>query len=217
MAYPPLVSIVIRSTDRQVFLAQALKSIEAQSYNSIEVILVAACAAHSQVPSQIGAFPLHFIDSPCSLSRSNAANIGLKHCQGDYILLLDDDDFIFPKHIEKLVLGMLELEPSYQNLVAVFTDYEVVDAELRNPRPSGSPKYDALKLLCGNFMTTNTVLFSRHVLDLGCSFDPSLDVFEDWDFWIQLSQHGIFKKIEGVSAYYRIHNSSGVHLSLIHI
>jgi len=211
MAYPPLVSIVIRSTDRQVFLAQALKSIEAQSYSHIEVILVAACAAHSEVPGHVGAFPLRFIDSPCNVSRSDAANIGLKHCQGAYILFLDDDDFIFPKHIEKLVLGMLELEPSYQNLVAVFTDYEVVDAELLNPRPSGSPKYDALMLLCGNFMTINSVLFRRHVLDLGCAFDPSLDVFEDWDFWIQLSQHGIFKKIEGVSAYYRIHNSSGVH------
>ena len=211
MAYPPLVSIVIRSTDRQVFLAQALKSIEAQSYSHIEVILVAACAAHSEVPGHVGAFPLRFIDSPCNVSRSDAANIGLKHCQGAYVLLLDDDDFIFPKHIEKLVSAMLELAPSHQDLVAVFTDYEVVDAELRNPRPSGSPKYDALKLLCGNFMTINTVLFSRHVLDLGCAFDPSLDVFEDWDFWIQLSQHGIFKKIEGVSAYYRIHNSSGVH------
>ena len=211
MAYPPLVSIVIRSTDRQVFLAQALKSIEAQSYKYIEVILVAACAAHSQMPSHIGAFPLHFIDSPCKVSRSDAANIGLKHCQGTFILFLDDDDFIFPEHVEKLVLAMLELATSHQNLVAVFTDYEVVDGELQNPRPSGSPKYDALKLLCGNFMTINSVLFSRHVLDLGCAFDPSLDVFEDWDFWIQLSQHGIFKKIEGVSSYYRIHNSSGVH------
>jgi glycosyltransferase involved in cell wall biosynthesis len=211
MAHLPLVSIVIRSTDRQVFLAQALKSVEDQSYKNIEIVLVAACPDHTPAPLQIGAFPLHFIDSQSRVSRSDAANIGLKHCHGSHILILDDDDTIFPQHVEKLVSAFLEQKLKHPDLLAVFTDYEVVDGELQNPRPSGSPNYDPLKLLCSNFMTTNCVLFDRQVLDLGCAFDPSLDVFEDWDFWIQLSQYGLFKKVEGVSAYYRIHQSSGVH------
>jgi hypothetical protein len=41
--------------------------------------------------------------------------------------------------------------------------------------------------------------------------DESLDVFEDWDFWLQLCQlTETFKHVPGVSANYRIDSQSGV-------
>ena len=211
MSKPLLVSVLIRSTDRKSFLEQALTSVANQTYNSIEVVLISAIPSHSQPPTQAGIFPIRFIDSDVYLTRSDAANRGLQNSSGDYLLILDDDDIIFPEHIQKLVEAMKEFDLTCEKLVAVFTDYEVVDSDLKSPRASGSPHYNPLKLLCGNFMTTFSVLFKRQVLDQGCSFDRSLAVYEDWDFWIQLSQCGEFKKVEGVSAYYRIHESSGVH------
>ena len=211
MSKPELVSVLIRSTDMKSYLEQSLKSVADQTYTSIEVVLISAVPNHSHPPTHAGNYPIRFIDSDVLLQRSDAANQGLQNSRGDYLLILDDDDFIFPEHIQKLVEAMKEYDLSCENLVAVFTDYEVVDSDLKSPRASGSPNYNPLKLLCGNFMTTFSVLFKRQVLDQGCSFDRSLAVYEDWDFWIQVSQCGELKKVEGVSAYYRIHESSGVH------
>ena len=30
----------------------------------------------------------------------------------------------------------------------------------------------------------------RSVLQQGCRFDPELEIYEDWDFWLQLTQLG---------------------------
>jgi len=38
-----------------------------------------------------------------------------------------------------------------------------------------------------------------------------LDCYEDWDFWLQASLLGNFVFTPGISGYYRIHHSSGVH------
>ena len=69
--------------------------------------------------------------------------------------------------------------------------------------------FDELRLLAGNLMPPHAVLFRHDVIDLGCRFDESIDLFEDWDFWQQIARHSTFAHVLGVSAYYRIHASSG--------
>jgi GT2 family glycosyltransferase/glycosyltransferase involved in cell wall biosynthesis len=69
--------------------------------------------------------------------------------------------------------------------------------------------FDATQIVAGNFIPIHALLFSRKLLGLGCRVDESFDVYEDWDFWIQISQHGDFLKIAGLSAIYRITTQSG--------
>jgi GT2 family glycosyltransferase len=57
----------------------------------------------------------------------------------------------------------------------------------------------------------HTVLFDLSLRQEGCKFDEGLDIFEDWDFWLQVSLHTDFFYVPKATAYYRIHNSSGVH------
>ena len=47
------------------------------------------------------------------------------------------------------------------------------------------------------------MLFARELLDQGCRFDENFDIFEDWDFWLQLSQHTDFHHIDKCTAFYR--------------
>jgi GT2 family glycosyltransferase/glycosyltransferase involved in cell wall biosynthesis len=48
------------------------------------------------------------------------------------------------------------------------------------------------------------VLFSMHAASRTAGFDESLPIFEDWDFWIQLSRLGAFSHVDQVSATYRL-------------
>lgn len=96
----------------------------------------------------------------------------------------------------------------------VYTGVRCVD-ERKNPLPNTFLyRFDAIRLLAQNYIPIHAVLFSRTLLDLGCRIDESIDMFEDWDFWIQSSQFTDFLLVDGVSAVYRINqqDGSGVHL-----
>ena len=54
-----------------------------------------------------------------------------------------------------------------------------------------------------NYIPIHSVLFSRGLVEQGCHFDESFDIYEDWDFWLQVSQHTDFIHIDKQTAFYR--------------
>jgi len=196
----PLVSIIIRSLRRPT-LSNALDSIALQTYPKIEVVLVNAKGEnHSDIGEWCGNFPIRLIDSHEPLPRSRAANVGLKAAQGKYLIFLDDDDWLTADHINNLVQAI----EAYPHFKVVYSSAACVD-ENNNPLPNkfGQP-FDATRLLAGNYIPIHTALFSRELINIGCLIDESLDVYEDWDFWIQASTFTDFLHIDTVTATYRI-------------
>ena len=205
----PLVSVIVRSMNRPT-LQNALASIGAQSYPNIEVILVNAIGSVHQHQGDVSwSFPIRFISPGTPLGRSNAANIGLKNALGQYLVFLDDDDWFEHDHIE-ILMNAFKSNPTCK---VAYTGTKCVDGNGTPLHNQFDASFDAVKLLSGNFIPIHAVLFSRTLIDLGCYFDESLDVYEDWDFWIQLSQHVDFLKVKGLSAVYRITTQSGFGLN----
>lgn len=201
----PLVSVIIRSMDRPT-LTDALDSLALQTYSNIEVVLVNAKGSeHREIEPWCGRFPVRMIGTGEKLYRSRAANMGLDAAHGEYLMFLDDDDWFDADHIQKLATA-IRRHPEFN---AVYTGVRCVD-EGKNPLANKFDKpFDAVQLVVGNFMPIHAVLFSRSLLDLGCRVDESLDLYEDWDFWIQLSKHGDFLQLDGLSAVYRITRQTG--------
>ena len=201
----PLVSILVRSMDRAT-LDTALDSVALQTYSNIEVVVVnAAGASHRELGGRCGRFPLRLVASGGVLPRSRAANLALDHAAGELLLFLDDDDWLAADHIDKLVRLLL----ASPGVLAVHTATACVDGS------GGGPVFDrpyrAVFQMMGNFLPIHSVLFRREVLEKGCRFDESLSVYEDWDFWLQVGTFSDIPMAPGVSAYYRLHQSSGVH------
>lgn len=206
----PLVSILIRSMNRP-FLEQALRSVALQAYSGIEVVLIAVTPGHPEPPSHAGPFRVRFIPTGCPLSRPRAANVGLERMWGDYGLFLDDDDWLESAHIARLV----EAACANPEAGVVYTGVKKANPDGTAMRgafstPFGEP-FDALKLLHENYIPIHAALFSRQLQALGCRFDPDAEYYEDWDFWLQAAALGPFVYLPGASAWYRIHQSSGVH------
>jgi len=202
----PLVSVMIRSVGRDS-LYQALDSVALQTYPNIEVVVVAATALHPQLPSRCGPHPIRLITTEQQLPRSRAANVALDHARGEFALFLDDDDWLMPSHIARLA-EVLQGQPMAK---AVYTGVSTVDA-------GGSPigqvfdiPFDATRLRVQNLMPIHAVLFRFALVRDACRFDEGLDLYEDWDFWVQVSKLAPMVHLPGVSAVYRIHESSGVH------
>lgn len=202
----PLVTVLIRSMDR-VWLSEALASVALQEYRNIEVIVVAATPRHQPLAKRCGAHTLKLVTTDTPLNRTQAANRALDHASGEFLLILDDDDWLMPEHISRLVKTLNQLS-LYR---AAYTGVSLVDIHNRPIGNSFEYAFDATQLLARNLTPIHGVLFHRSLLSDGCRFDESLDQFEDWDFWLQISRKTLMAHISGISAAYRVHDSSGVH------
>lgn len=196
----PRVSIIVRSMGRSS-LADALSSLAAQSYRKLEVVVVDATGGrHPPLPAAIAAdvrFRLVCAGRP--LKHPAAANFGLEAATGEYLGFLDDNDLFDPAHVALLVRRILE--PDHPDLV--YAGLWLVDRYHRLIRKQCNP-FNTLMFQFFNLIPAISVLFHRHVIELGCRFDESLEVFEDWDFWLQLAPHVRIERIEVPTQHYFI-------------
>lgn len=196
---PSLVSVICRTIGRSE-LEQAVNSVAAQTYLPIELVVVdAANSGMDSVPGNSGQLSLKIVNTGNALPRADAANAGMEAASGDYFMFIDDDDWIAPKHIA----GLMDALQSDTSVRAAYSNTQRTDPDGSNPDYVFEQDYDPIMLLRDNYVPIHAMLFERSLFDEGCRFDNRFDIFEDWDFWIQVSQLTPFKHIHEVTAFYR--------------
>ena len=191
-------------------LDEALTSVALQTYANVEVLVVnAKGGTHAVVGEDCGRFPLRIVNQGGSpLSRPQAANAGLDAAAGAYLALLDDDDTLDPDHLVHLVAAVqAESQPTvaYAGVRCIDKD----DPERRVTRIFGEPLAGTAQLLAGNFIPIHAPLFPRQLLQ-HARFDETLETYEDWDFWLQLTRLAKFEYVNRVTATYYTGGTSGV-------
>jgi hypothetical protein len=181
-----------------------------QTHPRIEVVVVdAAGAGRLDLSEWCGPFPLRVVGTGERLPRARAANLGLGEATGAYCMFLDDDDLIDPDHIA----GLLELLAGSPGCQAAY-------AGVRIEGPAGEGQgllgtfnepFNGHRLVYENYLPIHAVLFHRELAE-GCAFDEQLEVYEDWDFWIQLTRKGSFAHRDRITATYRSAGGSRVSL-----
>lgn len=190
----PLLSVIIPCHNYGLHLAEALKSVQAETYQGFEVIIVddrSTDVETLQILQQLrdqGLKVIRLDDADATLERAwytpaQARNTGIAEARGKYICCLDADDTIEPTYFEKC-LCMLESNPGISfaySEVRLFGD----EAGLLKTRP-----FDLRLLLEYNHLgPTGSVIFKKSCWQLG-GFDSSIRGYEDWDFWIRLGKAG---------------------------
>ena len=199
----PLVSILIRTKDRLDRLRYALESILKQTYQQIEVNIVNDGGVDIRPLVESFQFDrVSLTNHEQSKGRAAAANTLLRMVKGEYAIFLDDDDTFDPDHIENLVKVIRQNE----NMLAAYSGIRVGEGI---DRPPFNQPYNAALLRRMNFIPFHAVLFSRKLIDDGCVFDESLEVYEDWDFWLQIAQRTEFYHVDKITATYNINGQSG--------
>lgn len=193
----PFVSVIVRSTGRSE-LAEALASIAAQGYPNLEVVVVdAGVAPLAGVAELCGRFPVRVCGGEGPLGRSRAANAGLDAARGDWLVFLDEDDLFDGAHVAGLVAAARR-----SGRLAAYAGVRAVGPNATELPPFDRP-YSPAALRAGNFIPIHAVLFSRRLLEAGCRFDETLEAYEDWDFWLQVSRHTDFERVGRITASYR--------------
>lgn len=206
----PLVSVLIRTKDRPELLFEAIGSVVAQSYSELELVVVNdggqdVTGVITEFEKQGRFSHLVCVNHPESRGRAAAANTALDHASGEYCIFLDDDDLFWPSHISGLVAGFDGGQTEYR---VVYTGVQCMD---RSGITVFNSPWEPGRLRAENFLPINAVLFSRGLCER-CRFDEDLDVFEDWDFWLQMAQLTTFLHLDHVSAEFRPVGNSAVGL-----
>lgn len=198
-----LVSILIRTFNRPVTLAKAVDSALQQTHRPLEVIIVndGGEAPDPELESLANEHQvqLNVVNLEVNQGRSNAANVALKEAQGEALLFLDDDDWIDPNHVSKL----LPVLQANAELIAVYSDTACVFSEAKPEiLKVFDYEFDSQRLVYESYLPIHSVLFKNNELSQTCQFDIRLDMYEDWNFWVQLTAKGQMQRVPGVTAWY---------------
>lgn len=129
------------------------------------------------------------------LGVSNARNIGIENCSGEYIAFIDSDD----EWMDNKLCEQIEYMEKNKEYVLVASIAEYVDNEGkcvgygRKVCDGSATK----KLIHGNFIVTSSVVIRKIIIDKKkIRFNAWMTIGEDWDMWLRLSVYGKYKVFE---------------------
>lgn len=194
-----LISVIVPFYNLSNYLEEALNSIEDQTYDTFECIIVddgsdpaESRAAIDIVSSKDSRFSI-FIKS--NEGVASALNYGFSKSKGDYILVLSADDFIHPDYLIKTynaittkgvdIIGVNTLSFGDSNTLYITANELKIDAILKG---------NNIHYCC---------LMKRVVWDTVGGFTPNIP-YEDWDFWIRAAKNNFkLHRIDEILFYYR--------------
>jgi glycosyltransferase involved in cell wall biosynthesis len=205
-AEQPLVSVIIPCFNYGRFLADALISLDKQTLQDFEIIIVEGGSTDGTTTEQVRALEhpkVRKIFQPEPTLVGENRLTGLQQARGKYITFLDADDMIAPTYLEKAVMAL--------ELLGVDVVYPSVQLFGRENRVWETGEKFSLADLC----RTNTVAtvaafrydtWKSQNIGYGSNKDGSI---EDWDFWLRFAERGARGyKIREPLMLYRIHGNS---------
>ena len=200
-----MVSVIIPHYNNGALLPEAVASATAQTWQDLEIII-------SDDGSDPDCEPVlnSFTDPRITVLRnphggvSAARNTAIAAARGKYIVSLDSDDKMEPSFIEK---GLRHMEADADlGLVTCRRRYfGSSNNELRHRDMT------AENILLGKAHSGGFGMFRKSDWEKTAGYDTNLQIFEDWDFWLQLLALGKkFKRIEEVLYLYREHPVSTI-------
>lgn len=186
------VSIVIPAYNVAPYIGASLRSVIGQTYRNIEILVVndGSTDATAYILSEFAKIDDRIIlISQENKGLAGARNTGITHATGDYICILDSDDIMLPKKIERQMAWM-EMHPLYDFTYSdMYHFFDGTHKIYHHPMPAVSED-TYTSLLYGNSINPNTVFFRKSVYEKCGGFDDALRSAEDWDYWLTIFYAG---------------------------
>lgn len=207
----PLVSIIVRTCGRPSVLRETLISLEKQTYDNIEIVIVedGEPISKQMIDKEFSHLNILYKATGEKVGRSKAGNIAMRLSNGQYLNFLDDDDIFYADHVEVLVTNILKSG----KMAAYATAFETpIKIESKNPYIYSVEDYleihkqsfDKIILCHHNYIPIQCIMFSKILFELYGGLDESVDALEDWDMWVRYSLYTDFEFILKTTSIYRV-------------
>lgn len=199
----PLVSVVIPCFNQGRFLADAIASVQKQTYAKTEIIVVDDGSTDNTREVAVSFANVKYFYQPNS-GLSAARNFGAVKSNGLFLVFLDADDVLYPDGLERN-LKMLLQNPSW---AFVSGGHDKVDEWLYLLEGTEEQKVPAnnhyTELLRGNYIGMHAAVMYRCRVFDQFEFDQSLRACEDYDLYFKVArQHPVGCHAHKIAAYRR--------------
>ena len=209
----PRVTVLMLTFNRPQFIGRAIRSITNQNFQDWELIVVQDGDNQQTIKVMqewvSGESRVRYFHRSQPGNIANACNYGIARARGEYIAILDDDDYWpTPDKLKKQV-EFLDSHPEY---VACGGGVTVVDEHDTPALTYLKPQADAdikRRALYANPMTHSTTLYRKSAAELVGFYEESLAGFQDWDLWLKLGRLGKLYNFPEVFMHYTIWSGGG--------
>src|SRR3954447_26318181 len=208
----PLVSVVIPAFNSESFLAEAIESVLAQTYEEIETIVIDDGSPDRSAEIAAGYAEVKLVRQE-NRGVAAARNAGVAAGKGEVLAFLDADDVMLPDRLETQV-GHLLAHPEVGCVDASQETFVEDGAPLPIwARGTEQPLFEQLEGADGSQrgdnrdILTTTMIFSRELFDEIGGFDEELLLGnDDADILMRLGEAGVeIARLQGVGVRRRIH------------
>jgi glycosyltransferase involved in cell wall biosynthesis len=206
----PKISIIIPCFNDSRYIEQAVESALNQTYPNKEVILVDD-GSNAQTKSVLKSIEpkITKLITQHNQGQSAARNNGINLAKGEYVIVLDSDDYFEPAFCEKAFSIINSLQDI--KLITCYTTLIFEDKSSRRYIPRGGTLRD--------FLPSNSavggVLFKKKDWERVGGYDEEMrNGFEDWEFFIRILKGGGFTQVIQEPLYnYRRRNNSTTNIA----
>jgi glycosyltransferase involved in cell wall biosynthesis len=202
----PEVSVVIPAYNAEKYLAETIRSVLDQTYNSYEVIVVDDGSSDGTLEVARSFEPRIKALAKSNGGPASARNLAIRNSRGAYIAFLDSDDLWTPDKLDRQV-ALLENNPA----VGLTYSEALMFTEDKGERKVGerigftlNPSFRSL--LFGDYIPNSTVMIRRACVDKVGLLNESRELIgvEDYEYWMRVAKHFTMVGIPRPLAYYRI-------------
>lgn len=219
MPKKPLVSVMMPCYNASKTLPLALASLIAQTYANWECILVDDGSTDNphEVVAQINDSRIRYIRLAKNMGRGFARQTALDNARGEYLCMLDADDWIYPDKLQKQV----EVMESNSKIVLVSTGMAIVNRqnELVGVRCRGEQK-DAPRIIGPLNQLTNPPIahapsMIRMPIAKQTNYDLNFKIAEDAEFLLRVLLGNYYAVLHDVAYVYAEHASMSLEKMLL--
>ncbi len=184
----PKISVVVPSFNQAGFIADALESIQRQSYPRVETIVIDGGSTDGTVDVIRSYEPslTAWVSEP-DRGQTDALIKGFARSTGDIQCWLNSDDLLMPGTLTEVV-SFFEQHPRVD---VVFGDAEWIDVDGRLlKRQREMPFNRFVWLNTYNYLPGMSVFWRRTIFEKAGGLQPQFDLAMDADLWIRFSDAG---------------------------
>lgn len=206
----PVVSVIIRTKDRTHPLRRALNSLANQVYKDFEVVVVNDGGADigETLKTYEPFLRIRYVPLTKSTGRPGALNAGLDAASGEWITYLDDDDILYPTHLEALMHAAINVNQkcvvyTQANKALCLSDESQKNLVTVTRERFAAKKFSIDEMLIDNWIPIMSFMHPAEAVQEIGRFDLSFDIFEDWDFLLRLAEKYPFEEVSERTCEYR--------------
>jgi glycosyltransferase involved in cell wall biosynthesis len=202
LATRPLVAVLTPSYDQGRWLADNLRSVAAQSYPSIEHVVMDGGSTDGSLEALASASPAVVWESGPDKGQSDAINKAFSRSTGEIIGWLNSDDAYFSRDVVEEAVRVFEDHP---DVGVVYGHAALVNADGMLLHVIWTPSFARTLLRAYNLICQPTVFIRRSVIARPYLVDPEFDYCMDWELWLHLAERTRFHRLDRIVAIDRHH------------